>query len=74
MKIAVVELEQGNERATIVVVANDTQLLNEQIRTYAERHAMTVIDVVDSDVGLGAIVYEVRSTTGEGKGRDTQFT
>ena len=62
-----------------LVPADGTQIATEnipyeQIQTYAERHAMTVIDVVDSDVGLGAIVYEVRSTTGEGKGRDPQFT
>ena len=74
MKIAVAELERDNERATIVVAANDTQLLNEQVRIYAERNAMSVIDVVDCEVGLGAIVYEVRSITGEGKGRDTQFS
>lgn len=73
MKIAVVELERETQRATIVAVAPSVQLLNEQIRTYAEKNAMSVIDVVDIDSGIGSIVYEVRSTTGNGVGRETQF-
>lgn len=73
MTVAVVELERDNQRRTIVVAAQDAPILNELIREYAERHELTVIDVVDCEVGLGSIVYESHSITCDGKGRDTQF-